>query len=115
MDGLADEQVDRYLEEHPKIVPLFEVDITEAVIPYVTNQGKESDKPDQEVIREFRQAQEALEREMTISQRLKAYLFEEVDLGTNEKPTPVNMAKEMPRDEKKVMVELLTNFRDVFT
>ena len=37
LDGLDDEEVDRYLEEHPKIVPLFEVDITEAVIPYVMN------------------------------------------------------------------------------
>ena len=41
LDGLADEEVDRYLEEHPKIVPLFEVGIIEAVIPYVSNQGKE--------------------------------------------------------------------------
>ena len=31
MDGLADEEVDRYLEEHPKIVPLYEVDVAEVV------------------------------------------------------------------------------------
>ena len=72
LEGLADEEVDRYLEEHPKIVPLFVVDITEVVIPYVTNQEKESDEPDQEAIRELRQAQESLEREMTILQRVKA-------------------------------------------
>ena len=72
MDELADEEVNRYLEEHPKIVSLFEVDITEAVIPYVTNLGKDSDEPDQEAIRELRQAQESLEREMTILQRVKA-------------------------------------------
>ena len=53
LDGLDDEEVDRYLEEHPKIVPLFEVDITEAVIPYVTNLGKESDEPDEEEIQEL--------------------------------------------------------------
>ena len=114
LEGLADEEVDRYLEEHPKIVPLFEVDITEAVIPYVTNQEKESDEPDQEAIRELHQAQESLEREMTILQRVKASQLEEVDLGTEEKPRPVNVAKEMPKDEKKAMVELLMNFRDVF-
>ena len=51
---------------------------------------------------------------MTISQRVKASQLEEVDLGTNDKPRPVNVAKEMPKDEKKVMVELLTNFQDVF-
>ena len=53
LDRLADEEVDRYLEEHPKIVPLFEVDITEAVIPYVMNLGKESDEPDEEEIQEL--------------------------------------------------------------
>ena len=84
LEGLADEEVDRYLEEHPKIVPLFVVDITEVVIPYVTNQEKESDEPDQEEIRELRQAQESLEREMTISKRVKASQLEEVDLGTND-------------------------------
>ena len=109
-DGLADEEVDRYLEEHPKIVPLFEIDITKIVIPYVTNQGKESEKPAQEVIWELHQAQESLEREMTISQRVKASQLQAVDLGTDDKPTPVNVAKEMPRDEKKAMVEILTNF-----
>ena len=93
LEGLADEEVDRYLEGHTKIVPLFEVDITEAVIPYVTNSGKESDEPDQEEIRELRQAQESLEREMTISKRVKASQLEEVDLGTNGKPRPVNVAK----------------------
>ena len=35
LDGLSDDQVNQYLEEHPKIVPLFEVDIAEAVTLYV--------------------------------------------------------------------------------
>ena len=51
---------------------------------------------------------------MVVSQRAKASQLEEVDLGTEEKPKPVNVAKEMPRDDKKAMVELLTSFRDVF-
>ena len=46
-DGLADEEVDRYLEEHPKIVRLFEVDMAEAVTPYVIHQESEFDEPDQ--------------------------------------------------------------------
>ena len=37
LEGLPDEEIDRYLEEHPKIVPLFEVDITAAVGPYITS------------------------------------------------------------------------------
>ena len=112
LEGLPNEEVDRYLEEHPKIVPLFKVDIMEAVGPYVMSSG--SDEPDQEVIRELRQAQESLEKEMTISQQVKASQLEEVDLGTKDKPRPVNVAKEMPNDEKIAMIELLTNFRDVF-
>ena len=37
LDGFSDDEVDRYLEEHPKIVPLFEVDVTEVVTLYVTH------------------------------------------------------------------------------
>ena len=74
LDGLADEQVDRYLEEHPKIVPLFEVDITEAVIPYVTNQGKESEEPDQEAIRELRQSKPSQDYQRGDSDRWRAHL-----------------------------------------
>ena len=72
LEGIIDEEVDHYLEKHLKIVPLFEVDITKDVRPYVTDLGKESDEPDQEAIRELRQTQESLEREMTISQQVKA-------------------------------------------
>ena len=59
-DGLANDEVDRYLDEHPKIVPLFEVDMAEAVTPYVTYWAKEFNEPDQEAIRELKQAQEIL-------------------------------------------------------
>ena len=55
-----------------------------------------------------------MEKKMTISQRVKASQLEEVDLGTKDKPRPVNVAKEMPNEEKKAMIELLMNFRDVF-
>ena len=100
LDGLADDEVNRHLHEHPKIVPLFEVDVTEAVTPYVTYQGREFDEPDQEAIRELRQAQESLKREMVISQRIKASQLEEVDLGIGEGPKPINVAREMPLEEK---------------
>ena len=69
LEGLPDEEVNRYLEEHPKIVPLFGLNITTIVGPYVTS--PESEEPDQESIRELHQAQESLEKEMTISQRVK--------------------------------------------
>ena len=63
LEGLPDEEIDRYMEEHPKIVQLFEVDNTAAVGPYITT--PEPDEPDQATIRELRQGQESLEREMT--------------------------------------------------
>ena len=37
-----------------------------------------------------------------------------MDLETKDKPRPVNVAKEMPNEEKKAMIELLINFWDVF-
>ena len=41
--------------------------------------------------------------------------MEEVDLRTKDKPRPVNMAKELLNEEKKAMVALLADFRDIFT
>ena len=83
LEGLTDDEVDQYLNEHP-----FEVNVAEAVTPHVYR-GKESEEPDQEAIRELRQAQESLEWEMTISQRVKASQLEEVDLGTEKNLDPL--------------------------
>ena len=71
LDGLADKEVDRHLDEHPRIVPLFEVDVAEAVTPYFVQQEEVGEEPDRDAIRELRQAEEALEREMAVSQRVK--------------------------------------------
>ena len=90
------------------------MDVVEAVTPYVTHREGEFDEPDPEAIRELRQARESLERELAISQKVKASHLEEVNLGTNEAPKPVNVAKELPREEKMAMIELLKEFRDVF-
>ena len=51
---------------------------------------------------------------MAVSQRVKAFHLEEVDLGTSEAPKPVNVVKEMPLQEKLAMIEVLKEFRDVF-
>ena len=37
LDGLTDDEVDQYLDEHPNIVPLFKVDVADVVMPYVTH------------------------------------------------------------------------------
>ena len=74
LEGVADEEVFQYLQENPKIVPLFE--IAEAVSLYILQPNETDEELDKEVIREFRQAQEALEREMEVSQRVKAFQLE---------------------------------------
>ena len=51
---------------------------------------------------------------MVVSQRVKASQLEEVNLSIDEVPKPVNVAKELPREEKMAMIELLKEFRDVF-
>ena len=56
LDGLTDDEVDWYLDEHPKIVLLFEVDIAEAIIPYVVHSEEVLEELDREAIRELRQA-----------------------------------------------------------
>ena len=60
LEGLADEEEAQYLQENPKIVPLFEIDITEAVAPYLLQPNETEAEPDKDAIRELRQAQEAL-------------------------------------------------------
>ena len=72
------------------------------------------EEPDRDAIQVLRQAQEALEREMAVWQRVKASQLEEVNLGTGEETRPVHVAKEMPPEEKSAMVTLLKEFRDVF-
>ena len=56
LNGLADDKVDRYLEEYLKIVPLFEVDVVEIVTLYVVHPEEVFDEPDREAIRELRRA-----------------------------------------------------------
>ena len=86
------------------------MDVAEAVTPYMKHWEDELDEPDREVIRELWQSQESLEWEMAVSQRVKASWLEEVDLGTGEAPKPVNVAKEMPLEEKRATIELLKEF-----
>ena len=98
-EGLVDKEVDRYLTEHPKIVPLFEVDVAEAITPYMGQPNDVNDELDREAIPELCQAQESLEREMAMSQRVKASQLEEVNLGMGEERKSVQVAKEMPPTE----------------
>ena len=44
LDGLADDKIDHYLDEQPNIVPLFEIDVAEAIPPYVAHREDEFEK-----------------------------------------------------------------------
>ena len=80
LEGLADEEVDEYLEENPKSIPLFEIDVAEAVSPYISQPEDAGEEPDREAIRELRQAQEALEREMAISRNRKMSMRNRIEM-----------------------------------
>ena len=56
LEGLADEEVDHYLDENRRIVPLFEVDVSEAIFPYIVQTEDVGEEPDKDTILELRQA-----------------------------------------------------------
>ena len=37
LDGLTDDKMNLFLEVHPTIVPIFEVDVLSAIEPYIAN------------------------------------------------------------------------------
>ena len=50
LNGLTEDKMDHFLEEHPTIVPLFEIDVLTMVEPYVSElaleENKDPHKPD---------------------------------------------------------------------
>ena len=69
LEGLEDEELERYLEENPWIVPLFEIDVRGTADSYVVpnaSMGQE-DELGENTLAELQQAQEAFEREMEVS------------------------------------------------
>ena len=60
------------------------MDIAEVVSPYMVQLDEAGEEPNRDMIRELRQAQEALEKEMAVSQWVKASQLEEVNLRTEE-------------------------------
>ena len=63
MEGLDEIEENHYFNDNPKIIPLFEVDILQALTSYVEN--KHEDIPiDDQTMKEIRLQQEATEKEM---------------------------------------------------
>ena len=73
-----------YLEEHPRIIPLFEIDVIETAANYATHPigQEEVYEPDPTLVIELSRAHEAFEKEMEISQRVTISTLEEINIGT---------------------------------
>ena len=69
LDGLEDEELERYLDENPRIVPLFEIDVGETTDSYASpiKFTGHDDEPGEDAIAELQRAQEAFKRKMEIS------------------------------------------------
>ena len=88
LDGLADDEVDDFLKYHPTIVPLFDINVIPSIDPpegeEVSEETLPQDEPDPTTIAELHHARDAFERELTISQRVKASTLETINLGSDE-------------------------------
>ena len=71
LNGLTDEEVDHFLEVHPIIVTLFEIDVLMAVEPYVSEPTTEENKVHHELdpksIEELRHAGDMLATHSTLN------------------------------------------------
>ena len=104
LDGLADEEVDDFLEDHPTIIPLFEIDAISAVgrplDEFVTEETIPHDEPNSTTIAELRHTRDAFNRELAISQRVKASTLEAQNLWTDENPRTLLITNNLPAGER---------------
>ena len=118
LDRLADEEVDDFLEDHPTIIPLFEIDAISVIDTPPNEEVMENslpqDEPDPTTIAELRHARDAFERELTISLQVKASTLESLNLGSDENPRTLQIANNLPADERSTLILLLTDYQDVF-
>ena len=68
LDGLEDEQFEQYLEDKPRLVPLFKIDIIKATNSYAktTKAEEELQQLEPKVVTKISRAQKAFEQEMDI-------------------------------------------------
>ena len=98
LDGLADDEVDDFLEDHPTIIPLFEIDAISAVTTPLDEEvmvdTRPQDKPDSTTIAELRHARDAFERELAISQLVKTSTLESLKLAISQRKKLKNHIKQ---------------------
>ena len=112
LEGLEDEDLERYLDENPRIVPLFEIDVGETVESYASpiEIMGHGDKTGEVAIAELQRTQEAFEREMEISRRVLAMKLEEINMGTTEDPRNISIARNLPPTTRTAMIALLGEY-----
>ena len=118
MEGLDETEEKHYFNENPKIIPLFEVDIVQALTPYVEDHP-DTILVDEQTLKEIRLQQEACEKEMLVYQRVQASSLEELNLAEDDlesQPKAIIIAKEMRYEEdKQKPKDLLKQYKDVFS
>ena len=114
LEGGDDMELEAYLEEHLRIIPLFEIDVIETATDYATAVWEEAYEPYPVSIMELSRAREAFEREMEISQRVMASALEEINIETASDPRLLSIAKELLPAQWAAMITLLTEYKDFF-
>mgnify|MGYP000739397186 CR=1 FL=1 len=103
LNGLADDEIESFLDEHPTIIPLFKVDVLRTVEPYLVKinmaEQEAPHDPNLALIEELRHARDLLEHELTISHRVKASTLEDINLGSSTKPRTLKITKALTSKE----------------
>ena len=99
LEELEDEELVRYLDENPCIVPLCKIDVSRIVELYASpiETTTRDVEPGEDAITELRCAQEAFKREMEISCRVAATELKEINVGTTDDPRTISIAKDYIR------------------
>ena len=109
LEGLTEEEAQRYFSDHDNIIPFYDVNVAEIVEPFQPECSQEWAE------RELGKAREALEKELAVSQRVKNMDLEEVDIGKDGQQRPVLIVKNLPETFKTELTQTLREYRDVFT
>ena len=116
LEGLEDEELERYLDENPWIMPILEIDVGGTMETYasVVDTATRDEEPSEEVIAELPRAHDTFEHEMELLLRVTTTTVEEINVGTAEIPRALSIAKDLPPIERATMIKLLHEYKDVF-
>ena len=98
LEGLEDEELERYLDENPWIMPILEIDVGGTMETYasVVDTATRDEEPSEEVIAELPRAHDTFEHEMELLRCIRATALEEINVGTTEAPRALSLTKDLP-------------------